>query len=137
MVIYCHFFIHAGLSIMVNSLMISIIDDDPSIRESVTSLVRSVGYRAEVFASVEEFLASNDSDSADCLILDVCLPGTSGLDLQRQLVSSGCRIPIVFITAQNSYEARVRAMNDGAVGFLYKPFSEEALLAALHAALGV
>jgi FixJ family two-component response regulator len=122
---------------MINGVMISIVDDDESVRDSVKSLVRSVGYRAEAFASVEEFLASNDSDSADCLILDVCLPGTSGLDLQRQLVSSGCRIPIVFITAQRSYETRVRAMNDGALGFLFKPFSEEALLAALHAALKV
>jgi FixJ family two-component response regulator len=122
---------------MINGVMISIVDDDESVRDSVKSLVRSVGYRAEAFASVEEFLASNDSDSADCLILDVCLPGTSGLDLQRQLVSSGCRIPIVFITAQRSYETRVRAMNDGARGFLFKPFSEEALLAALHAALKV
>jgi FixJ family two-component response regulator len=122
---------------MINGVMISIVDDDESVRDSVKSLVRSVGYRAEAFASVEEFLASNDSDSADCLILDVCLPGTSGLDLQRQLVSSGCRIPIVFITAQRSYETRVRAMNDGALGFLFKPFSAEALLAALHAALKV
>lgn len=122
---------------MVDNVMISIVDDDESVRDSVKSLVRSVGYRAEAFASVEEFLASNDCDSADCLILDVCLPGTSGLDLQRQLVSSGSLIPIVFITAQNSYDARVRAMNDGAAGFLFKPFSEEALLAALHAALKI
>ena len=122
---------------MVDNVMISIVDDDESVRDSVKSLVRSVGYRAEAFASVEEFLASNDCDSADCLILDVCVPGTSGLDLQRQLVSSGCRIPIVFITAKGSYEARLRAMNDGAAGFLFKPFSEEALLAALHAALKI
>jgi FixJ family two-component response regulator len=122
---------------MINGVRISIVDDDEAVRDSVKSLVRSVGYRAEAFASVEEFLLSNDSSSADCLILDVCLPGTSGLDLQRQLVSSGCRIPIVFITAQNNYDARVRAMNDGAVGFLFKPFSEDALLAALHAALKI
>jgi FixJ family two-component response regulator len=120
---------------MMNSPMVSIVDDDESIRESVTSLVRSVGYRAEAFATAEEFLISDDSRTADCLILDVCLPGTSGLDLQRQLVSSGHQIPIVFITAQTSCEARVRAMNYGAVGFLFKPFSEEDLFAALHAAL--
>ena len=117
--------------------MISIVDDDEAVRESVTSLVRSVGYRAEAFASVEEFLDFNGSDNPDCLILDVCLPGTSGLDLQRQLLSSGCHIPIVFITAKSSYEARMQAMNHGAVGFLFKPFSEEALLAALDAALKV
>jgi FixJ family two-component response regulator len=122
---------------MVNSPLIFIIDDDQSVRESVQSLVRSAGYRAEAFASAEEFLHSCRPGTADCLILDVCLPGTSGLDLQRQLISSGSRIPIVFITAQSSYEARLQAMNDGAVEFLFKPFSEEALLDALHAALKV
>jgi FixJ family two-component response regulator len=126
-----------ALAQMVNSPLIFIIDDDQSVRESVQSLVRSAGYRAEAFASAEEFLHSCRPGTADCLILDVCLPGTSGLDLQRQLISSGSRIPIVFITAQSSYEARLQAMNDGAVEFLFKPFSEEALLDALHAALKV
>ena len=124
-----------ALAQMMNSPMIFIVDDDQSVRESVMSLVRSVGYRAEAFGSAEEFLDSSQRGTADCLILDVRLPGTSGLDLQRQLASCDCRIPIIFITAQGADEARLQAMNDGAVEFLFKPFSEEALLAALHAAL--
>jgi FixJ family two-component response regulator len=124
-----------ALAQMVNSPLIFIIDDDQSVRESVQSLVRSAGYRAEAFASAEEFLHSCRPGTADCLILDVCLPGTSGLDLQRQLASCDYRIPIIFITAHDADEARVRAMNDGAVEFLFKPFSEGALLTALDSAL--
>jgi FixJ family two-component response regulator len=123
-----------ALAQMVNSPLIFIIDDDQSVRESIQSLVRSAGYRAEAFASAEEFLDSSRPGAADCLILDVCLPGTSGLDLQRQLASCDRRIPIIFITAHGADEARLQAMNDGAVEFLFKPFSEGALLTALNSA---
>jgi FixJ family two-component response regulator len=122
---------------MATAPMISIVDDDDSVRESVKSLLRSVGYRAEVFASAEEFLDSNHIATADCLILDVRMPGISGLDLQRRLVSCHWRVPIVFITAHDDDEARVRALQDGAVQFLFKPFSEEALLTAVQSALNI
>lgn len=115
--------------------MISIVDDDDSIRESVKSLLRAIGFRAAAFDSAEAFLSSDRLGDADCLILDVRMPGMDGLELQRHLIDSGRHIPIVFITAHGDDEARIRALNDGAVGFLYKPFSEESLLSAVTSAL--
>jgi two-component system, LuxR family, response regulator FixJ len=113
-----------------------IVDDDESVREAIRSLLRSVGIVVEVFASAEEFLKSDSLKDAACLILDVGMTGMSGLALQDRLVSAHSEIPIIFITAHASdKEARSRALKAGAVGFLHKPFSEEALLNDVYAVL--
>jgi FixJ family two-component response regulator len=117
------------------STVITIVDDDESIREALKSLIRSVGFRAETFASGEEFLSSDRLREAACLILDLQMPGISGLELQRRLAALQNRVPIVFITAHGTEEERRRALEAGAVDFLRKPFSEEALLDAVHLAL--
>ena len=121
---------------MANLPLISVVDDDDSVRESLSGLIRSVGFGVMVFASAEEFLTSDRLPDTDCLILDVRMPGINGLDLQRRLATSHCRIPVVFITAHGDEEARQRALNGGAVDYLLKPFSEEALLNAIDATLG-
>jgi FixJ family two-component response regulator len=120
---------------MPSSSLISIVDDDDSVRESLSGLIRSVGFRVMVFASAEEFLNSNHLSDTDCLILDVRMPGMNGLDLQRRLAASHMSIPVIFITAHGDEEARVRALNGGAVEYLLKPFSEDALLKAIDKAL--
>lgn len=115
---------------------VSIVDDDESVREAINSLLRSVGLHAVVFASAEEFLNSGYQHNAECLILDVRMPGMSGLQLQEQLTCAKCDIPIIFITAHVSdTQARTRALEAGAVDFLIKPFSEEALLNDIYTAL--
>jgi FixJ family two-component response regulator len=115
---------------------VSIVDDDESVREAINSLLRSVGLHAEVFASAEEFLSSGYQHNAECLILDVRMPGMSGLQLQEQLTCAKFDVPIIFITAHVSdTQARTRALQAGAVDFLIKPFSEEALLNDIYAAL--
>jgi FixJ family two-component response regulator len=116
--------------------LISIIDDDESMRESTNGLVRSLGYQAATFASAEEFLRSERVDDTSCLIADVRMPGLSGIDLQRRLIARGVRMPTIFITAFPEEGTRCRAMTAGAVGYLGKPFSEESLLTCLDAALG-
>jgi FixJ family two-component response regulator len=115
--------------------LIAVVDDDEAIREAVQSLLRSVGLRAAVFASAEDFLRSGQLQATACLIIDVRMPGMSGLELQRQLAAAKCPMPIVFITAHGDEEARARALQAGAVDFLYKPFSDEVLLRAVRAAL--
>lgn len=120
---------------MANSPLISVVDDDDSVRESLGGLIRSVGFAVKVFASAEEFLNSDHLRNTDCLILDVRMPGMNGLELQRQLAASYCKIPVIFITAHGDEEVRSRALNGGAVDYLLKPFSEEALLNAIDAAL--
>lgn len=120
---------------MSETALISIVDDDESIREAIQSLLRSVGFRVKTFASAEQFLQSDQIETTACLILDVRMPGMSGLELQRRLMATQCHIPIVFVTAHGDEEARSRAMQEGAVEFLLKPFSEEALLNAIQAAL--
>ena len=120
---------------MPSSSLISIVDDDDSVRESLSGLIRSVGFGVMVFASAEEFLNSNHLCDTDCLILDVRMPGMNGLELQRRLAASHRSIPVIFITAHGDEEARVRALNGGAVEYLLKPFSEEALLKAIDTAL--
>jgi FixJ family two-component response regulator len=120
---------------MTNLPLISIVDDDDSVRESVRGLLRSVRYGVEAFASAEEFLSSDRSRETDCLILDVRMPGMSGLELQSSLVASRRLIPVVFITAHGDEELRSRALRAGAVDFLLKPFSEDALLNAVQTAL--
>jgi FixJ family two-component response regulator len=120
---------------MANLPLISVVDDDDSVRESLSGLIRSVGFGVRVFASAEEFLTSDRLADTDCLILDVRMPGMNGLELQRRLATNHLVIPIIFITAHGDEETRVRALNGGAVEYLLKPFSEEALLNAIDAAL--
>ena len=115
--------------------LISIVDDDDSLRNSLDNLIRSVGFRTQCFPSAEAFLISNQARETACLILDVRMPGVNGLDLQRQIVSANWRIPIIFITSHVDDDARGRALDGGAVGFLYKPFREQELLDAIDAAL--
>ena len=120
---------------MANSPLISVVDDDDSVRESLRGLIRSVGFAAAVFASAEEFLNSDHLRNTDCLILDVRMPGMNGLELQRRLAASHMSIPVIFITAHGDEEVRSRALTGGAVDYLLKPFSEEALLNAINTAL--
>lgn len=121
---------------MPGDRVISIVDDDPSVREAIESLMRSVGLNAHVFASAEEFLHSNHIEGTSCLILDIRLPGMSGLELQRRLAAGGYRIPIIFISARRDDQIRAQALSAGAVDFLCKPCREQALVTAVHAALG-
>jgi FixJ family two-component response regulator len=116
---------------MAQPSLISIVDDDDSVRESLTSLIRSVGFRAATFGSAEEFLKSTYLSKTDCLLLDVRLPGISGLELQRQLSAANQSIPIILISAHGDHGARLQGLSAGAVDFLDKPFSEEDLLRAL------
>jgi FixJ family two-component response regulator len=120
---------------MTKGALVGIIDDDESVREALESLLNSMGWSARTFSSAEEFLRNGPCEETACLILDVRMPGMSGLDLQRQLAIADHRIPIVFISAHDDDGARVQALQAGAVDFLYKPFSEEVLLAAVNAAL--
>jgi FixJ family two-component response regulator len=115
--------------------LISIVDDDDAVRNSLDDLIRSIGFRTQGFPSAEAFLNSNQASGTACLILDVRMPGMNGLDLQRQMVAANWRIPVVFITSHADDDARARALEAGAVAFLYKPFREEELFNAIDAAL--
>ena len=112
-----------------------VVDDDAPMRESLKNLIRSVGLRAEVFASAQEFLRSKRPDVPGCLVLDVRMPGLSGLDLQRRTTEAGVEIPIIFITGYGDIPMSVRAMKAGAVEFLTKPFRDQDLLDAIQQAL--
>src|SRR4051812_9417092 len=107
---------------MPESSLIAVVDDDEAIREATESLIRSVGFRAVVFPSAEDFLRSSHLQDTACLIVDVRMPGMSGLELQRQLAAANYSMPIIFITAHGDEEARARALRAGAVAFLDKPF---------------
>jgi FixJ family two-component response regulator len=120
---------------MAASPLIVIVDDDASMRDALTSLLRSVGWRTAGFASAEAFLQSGQVHTTACLLLDVQLPGVSGLELQRQLRSRQARIPIIFITGHGNEAMRAEALQAGAVAFFAKPFDDTALLEAIHAAL--
>ena len=120
---------------MAEPPLISIVDDDESVRESLWGLLRSVGYSVDTSASAEEFWNSAHSRQADCLILDVRMPGMSGIELQRRLVASSYKVPVIFITAYEDEGMRSQALGAGAGAFLIKPFSEDALLESIHAAL--
>jgi FixJ family two-component response regulator len=111
------------------------VDDDPSVREGLQSLIRSAGWRAETFASAQEFLARPNIDAPGCLILDLQLPGLSGLDLQKRMAEAGLETPIVFLTGHGNIPASVQAMKAGAVEFLTKPFDEQDLLRAIEEAV--
>ena len=115
--------------------VVFVVDDDQSVREALSGLIRSVGLRAETFASAQEFLEHQPVDSPACLVLDVRLPGLSGLDLQRELASAGEQIPIIFITGHGDIPMSVRAMKAGAAEFLPKPFRDQDLLDAIAHAL--
>lgn len=117
---------------MVKDALISIVDDDESIRKATKRLVESVGFGVEDFASAEEFLSFGHPDQSACLILDVRLPGASGLELQRQLRASESKVPIVFVTAHGDAAVRAKALEAGAVDFLQKPFTEKALFKAIN-----
>ena len=114
---------------------ISIVDDDASIREALKSLMRSVRFDVDAFASAEEFLASERSHDTDCLILDVFLPGMSGFELQNHLSIDRRDIPIVFITAHSDESSRQRGLKAGAVAFLSKPVRRESLFKAIQSAM--
>jgi FixJ family two-component response regulator len=120
---------------MASLPLISIVDDDHSVRESLQRLVRSAGFAVRVFASGEEFSRSECLQQTRCLILDVRMPGMNGRELQRHLRDSHCAVPVVFITAHGNEVARSQALAEGAIDFLFKPFSDEALLNAIDAAL--
>jgi len=120
---------------MANPPLIAVVDDDVSVRESLGGFIRSLGFAVRLFDSAEEYLSWPDLRKTNCLILDVRMPGMSGPELHRLLVASQRGVPVIFITAHGDEEARSRALGDGAVDFLRKPFSEEALLKAIHVAL--
>jgi FixJ family two-component response regulator len=120
---------------MSESPLIAVVDDDAAIREAVQSLLRSVGLRAEEFASAQDFLQSGRLQDTACLIVDVRMPRMGGLELQQQLTAAHRPIPIIFITAHGDEQTRARALRAGAVDFLDKPFSDEGLLRAVQAAL--
>jgi FixJ family two-component response regulator len=119
----------------LKAAMISIVDDDESVREATKGFVRSLGYSAAAFASAEAFLQSNRVDDTECVITDVQMPGLSGVELQSQLIAQGNRTPIIFVTASPEEKTRARALKAGAIGFLTKPFNEERLIEYIRAAL--
>lgn len=114
--------------------LVSVVDDDESIRESLPDLLGEFGFAARTFSSAEAFLTSDYVEETRCLILDIAMPGMTGLDLQEELTRRGREIPIIFITAKRDETIRARVLERGAVKFLYKPFSDTALLDALKEA---
>ena len=115
--------------------IVFVIDDDPSIREAITNLIRSVGMSVQAFGSAKDFMASSRPNAPACLVLDVRMPGLSGLELQRELTDAGISIPIIFITGHGDIPMSVRAMKAGAVEFLTKPFRDQDLLDAIEQAI--
>jgi FixJ family two-component response regulator len=115
--------------------MVFVVDDDPQVRASIQGLLKSAGLRSECFETAEQFLQRQPPDGPSCLIVDVSLPGISGLDFQQQLKKAGLQIPIVFITAHGDIPMTVKAMKSGAVEFLTKPFEDKDLLGAVQQAL--
>jgi FixJ family two-component response regulator len=112
-----------------------VVDDDPSVRVSIQGLLKSANLHSESFETAEEFVRGKRSDGPSCLVLDVSLPGVSGLDFQRQLADAGIQIPIIFVTGHGDIPMTVKAMKSGAVEFLTKPFQDQGLLDAVHHAL--
>jgi len=119
----------------VTENLISIVDDDESVRRTTALLIESFGFRAAAFESAETFLNSGHLHDTSCLIVDVQMPGMDGLQLQSHLAAAGCGIPIIFITAYESKDSRQRAMQAGAAAFLGKPFGDEQLLQIIRSAL--
>src|SRR5690348_5622699 len=121
--------------IAVDRLLVAVVDDDESVREALPDLLREFGFAARAFSSAEEFLSSDSVGQTKCLILDVAMPGMSGLDLQRELSRREEQIPVIFISGQRDEAIRQQAFKQGAVNFLYKPFSDITLLDALNAVI--
>jgi FixJ family two-component response regulator len=115
--------------------LLSVVDDDESMRESLPDLIKEFGFAARAFSSAEEFLSSGSADETSCLILDIAMPGMSGPELHQELKRRGEEIPTIFITGQRDETIRARVLEQGAAGFLVKPFSDAALLAAIKTAL--
>jgi FixJ family two-component response regulator len=115
--------------------MISVVDDDPLVREATADLINSLGYTALVFGSAEQFLDSGEVKNTSCLITDLQLPGLDGIDLQQQLQVDGYCVPVIVITAYPEARAHARALAAGAIAFLAKPFEQAALVSSLNAAL--
>jgi FixJ family two-component response regulator len=122
---------------MIQSSLVSVVDDDESVRESLPDLLREFGFEAQTFSSAEDFLASESLADTSCLVLDVAMPGMTGLDLQRELTLRDREVPIVFITAHRDAAIRLRLIAQGAVECLFKPFEPNDLLQALNTALRV
>jgi FixJ family two-component response regulator len=122
---------------MAQKSLVTIVDDDESVRESLPDLLRELGFAAQAFSSAEEFLASDAVGQTRCLILDIAMPGMTGYDLQRELTRRRHETPVVFITAHGDDDLRPRVLEDGAVECLLKPFSDTALLDGVNAALRV
>ncbi|WP_337848256.1 response regulator [Sphingomonas sp.] len=118
------------------SPVVRIIDDDASVRAAVEDLLASVGLEARSFASIREFLDGDASEAPGCLVLDVRMPGQSGLDFQRQMAALGIGLPVIFITGHGDVAMSVRAMKEGAIEFLMKPFDDQALLDAIQSGIG-
>ena len=116
--------------------MVAVVDDDESVRESLPDLLTQLGFATQAFASAEGFLGSDALVNSRALLLDIAMPGMTGPDLQRELLARGNAIPIIFISAQIDEEVRSSLMQRGAIACLFKPFSEQQLRAALHAAIG-
>ena len=116
--------------------LISIVDDDESLRQAIRGLIKSVGLAAEVFACAEDFLSSERRSRTACVISDVQMPGLSGVELHSRLVNSGERIPVILVTAYPDDAERIRALQAGVIGYLIKPFNDDELLAHVYAALG-
>jgi len=115
--------------------LVSVVDDDKSVRESLPDLLREFGFEVRAFSSAEEFLTSDCVAQTECLILDIGLPGMSGPELQQELKNRGQEIPIIFITAQRDETIRSRVLEQGATAYLFKPFSDTALSDAVNAAI--
>jgi CheY-like chemotaxis protein len=122
--------------VMAARKLVSVVDDDESVRESLPDLLRSFGFDVAPFASAETFLASDSLDLSSCLILDVAMPGMTGPELQKELIGRGYGVPIIFITAHSEDRMLPIVMERGAVACLYKPLNVNALLEAVHAAVG-
>jgi len=125
---------HRGLA---ERPLVSVVDDDESVRESLPDLLKEFGFTPRAFSSADAFLSSGTLDETKCLILDVAMPGMSGLELQQELKRRGKLTPIIFISGQKDEDIREQALSRGAVKFLYKPFSDIAMLDAVNAALGI
>jgi|SRR5882672_11124127 len=123
------------MSIRHNSRLVAIVDDDESVQSALQDLIESIGLSTRCFGSAEQFLESEARHKAACLIVDIRMPGMSGLELQAKLKAEGCRIPMIFITAHGDSAMRTLALGDGAVEFLTKPFNDAVLLEVVHAAL--
>jgi len=115
--------------------MISIVDDDETVRDATADLITSLGYNARTFSSSEEFLGSGELQHTDCLITDLQMPGLNGLELQARLIADGHDVPVIFMTAFPQAAARMRALDAGAVAFLTKPFEERSLMESIETAL--